>query len=137
MKRLTAIKYLIQTIFIAFICQACNNDPFFSTIKIQEEVFNVEASDSIFGSDSEYQHPTYDSYRGDYITITLKATDPDDDDLNYFAGPLPRGAGIDSEEGIIIWAVPMDYSGSSVTIYVTVEDKKGNWDAENITISIS
>jgi hypothetical protein len=72
---------------------------------------------------------------GQTITITIKAIDPDDDPISYYACNLPPEAVFDTATGKFTWVPPQGSAGNEYFVHFEASDGVLN-DFENITIEV-
>lgn len=74
---------------------------------------------------------------GDALTLTILATDFDEDILTYTVAPLPENASLNSETGAFTWVPGYDQSGEySLTFTVSDDDPGSADDWETITVTV-
>lgn len=72
------------------------------------------------------------------LTLTLSASDPDNDPIVFSMINLPEGAGFDSLRGILTWRPTYDQAGVYSDIVCKVKEKTatGLFDSDTITITV-
>lgn len=74
--------------------------------------------------------------RGELLTFTAKAVDPDGDKVRYNVINKPRGAQFNRSSGLFKWKPAVHHVGNFVVTFV-VKDTKGHKDTQTIIITVS
>lgn len=78
---------------------------------------------------------------GELLTFTITAVDLDNDRLTYTMSGLPIGGTndpvLDPNTGIFAWKADAAQAGIYYNIYFTVDDGRGGWDFQSITITVT
>ncbi|MFZ2356977.1 MAG: cohesin domain-containing protein, partial [Candidatus Omnitrophota bacterium] len=74
---------------------------------------------------------------GETLTLTISATDPDNDNLTYSATGLPTGATFTASTKTFSWTPGYNQAGTYPAVHFSVADTKGGTDSEDITITVT
>lgn len=90
----------------------------------------IASSVGDFIDPSVVDSPTFEVRVGETLTVELVATDPEEEELTWSAGPIPMGGSFDPKTARFTWT-PLHEAlySAGFEMYVVVEDPAGKWDS--------